>query len=170
MIERKFLTLGYEGLTLDRFIEAVKSAEVSTLVDVRARAQSRKRGFSKNALQAALSAVGIEYVHLKSLGDPKEGRDAARAGRMFDFETIFVAAMKADSALDSLAELIRISNNGPTCLLCYERNPQLCHRSLILSLIANTSVVDQIDILVNEKSIAYKTTRRMPYTHQSVAA
>lgn len=77
-------TIGYEGSSLQDFIATLRAASIRTLIDVRALPISRRPGFAKNALSKALAEAGIDYVHLKGLGDPKEGRDAARAN---DLET-----------------------------------------------------------------------------------
>ena len=68
--------------TPDALIGELKRARVKLLVDVRAVAASRKPGFSKRQLAAALDENGIGYLHLQTLGTPTEGRTAARAGDM----------------------------------------------------------------------------------------
>ena len=77
----RIFTIGYEGATMDDFLSALKQAGVERVIDVRALPLSRRPGFSKTPLQNALAEAGIEYVHLKALGTPAEGRNAARAGR-----------------------------------------------------------------------------------------
>ena len=72
-------TLGYEGTDIDKVVATLQAVGVKVLADVRAVALSRKKGFSKNALRTRLEAEGIAYVHLVELGDPKPGREAARA-------------------------------------------------------------------------------------------
>jgi uncharacterized protein (DUF488 family) len=124
-------TIGYEGTDINRFIKTLKIVGVTTLADVRAIALSRKKGFSKLSLQARLEDEGIAYAHFVELGDPKPGRDAARAGRYEAFHDIYTRHLqRADSriALQSLAGLVE---SEPTCLLCFERDPATCHRSLI---------------------------------------
>ena len=73
-------TIGYEGTDIERFVATLKIVGIKHLADVRAVAVSRKKGFSKSALSARLDAEGIQYFHFIELGDPKPGRDAARAG------------------------------------------------------------------------------------------
>lgn len=125
-------TIGYEGLDQERLLAALKSAGVNTLADVRAVASSRKRGFSKNQLKAALIESGLAYEHLRSLGTPKAGRQAVHAGdaplmRRIYCEEILDTADGA-LALDSLAAL---AARTPTCLLCFERDPKNCHRRIL---------------------------------------
>jgi len=76
------LTIGYERATPSTLVAALRAAGVQTLVDVRALANSRKPGFAKGALSAALQEAGIGYLHLRALGTPAEGRAAVRAGHM----------------------------------------------------------------------------------------
>ena len=84
-VDLQFYTIGYEGADLFDFLATLKHAEVSLLVDIRELPASRRKGFSKNALQENLESVGIQYIHLRDLGDPKEGRLAARTGNFKDF-------------------------------------------------------------------------------------
>lgn len=124
-------TIGYEGATLEDFLATLLAARVSTLIDVRELPISRRRGFAKNALAAALEEVGITYVHLKGLGDPKEGREAARAADMDGFHRIFGAHLRTDVAQADLARAVELVGTGGACLMCYERDPNNCHRKLV---------------------------------------
>jgi uncharacterized protein (DUF488 family) len=74
-------TIGYEDATVQRFQDALRDAGVELLVDVRAVAGSRRPGFAKTKLAANVGEIGIDYLHLRGLGTPAEGRAAARAGR-----------------------------------------------------------------------------------------
>jgi Protein of unknown function, DUF488 len=102
---RDFYTIGYEGSRVEEFVAALRRAGVVTLIDVRDIPLSRKPGFSKSALAANLAAKGIAYVHLRGLGDPKPGREAARAGKYGLFRSIFGRHMTTDVARRDL-ELI----------------------------------------------------------------
>ena len=124
-------TIGYEGAALDDFIATLQAANIQTLIDVRQLPISRRRGFAKNALSAALEAGGIEYVHMKSLGDPKEGREAARAGKFDRFRKIYSAHLKTIEAKKGLAQAAEITAECDSCLMCYERDYQTCHRLLV---------------------------------------
>jgi len=75
---KQLFTIGYEAATLDDLIGRLKAAGVQVVIDVRAIAASRRAGFSKTVLAASLAAENIDYVHLRALGTPKAGRDAAR--------------------------------------------------------------------------------------------
>ena len=125
-------TIGYEGLDSERLIAALRDAQVGTLADVRAVANSRKRGFSKSALRTSLEEAGIGYAHARSLGTPKAGREAARGHDAALMRRIYCEAVldTADGglALDALAGM---AEAAPTCLLCFERDPERCHRRVL---------------------------------------
>lgn len=124
-------TIGYEGTDIYRFVETLKCVGIMILADVRAVALSRKKGFSKSKLRARLEEEGITYTHYVELGDPKPGRDAARAGNYNRFRRIYsrhLAGADPQAAIDGIA---KIAQNTPTCLLCFERDPKVCHRSMI---------------------------------------
>lgn len=85
----KLFTIGYQGATQADVIDRLKAAGVELLVDIRAIAASRRAGFSKTILANSLKAEGVDYVHLRALGTPKAGRDAARQGRVSEMGAIF---------------------------------------------------------------------------------
>ena len=97
-------TIGYEGCTIDGVVGRLRDASIELLIDVRAVAQSRKPGFSKRQLAAALDEAGIGYVHLQGLGTPKAGRLAVRAGHPERMEVIFREHMTSDRARAELAQ------------------------------------------------------------------
>ncbi len=134
-------TIGYEDTVPARLIETLRGAGVTVLVDVRALANSRKPGFAKTALSAALAEAGIEYEHVKALGTPAEGRAAVRAGRPAEMRRIFgqhLAGVEAQAALAGLANRV---GHETMCLLCLEADPSQCHRTLVAEAIAATSGV-----------------------------
>lgn len=124
-------TIGYEGAAPGDFWETLLVSGIKTLIDVRDVPFSRKPGFSKKALGLDAASFGLRYVHLAGLGDPKAGRDAAKAGKHALFSEIFAAHMKTPEATADLAEAVGLSIDSPSCLLCYERNPENCHRSIV---------------------------------------
>src|SRR5207302_5421282 len=79
--KQKLFTIGYEQTPPKAVLDELQHAGVKLLVDVRAIASSRRPGFSKNQLAAGLDERGISYLHLKDLGTPKSGREAARSGK-----------------------------------------------------------------------------------------
>ncbi len=129
------LTIGYEGSSIGQVIETLRAAGAERLLDVRAVAQSRKPGFSKRQLAAALDEAGIAYVHLQGLGTPKAGRDAVRSGHPDRMIPIFEAHMQSDKAQVELAQAKVLTLEKRTCLLCFERDHTTCHRRLVAELI-----------------------------------
>jgi uncharacterized protein (DUF488 family) len=133
-------TIGYEGGTVASLIRALKDAGVELVLDIRAAPVSRKKGFSKNQLAAHLADAGIGYRHLRGLGTPKRGREAARARDVESFERIFLEHMEEPEALLDLGEAIALAKAQPVCLLCLERDPEYCHRSIVGNrMVAETS-------------------------------
>ena len=124
-------TIGYEGSDIDRFITTLQVVGIEHLADVRAVTVSRKKGFSKKQLAARLHEVGISYTHFGELGDPKPGREAARSGRMDEFRQIYGAHLSTPSSQSQLHDLAGQVKLGATVLLCFERNPKECHRSIV---------------------------------------
>jgi len=132
----RIFTIGYEGTTVGEFLAALKGAGVERVIDVRALPLSRRPGFSKSPLRAALEESGIEYFHLKALGTPAEGRAAARAGRHEDLERIYAGQLELPEAMAQSAQMIELAEEKPSALLCFEREPRHCHRTLLLDAIA----------------------------------
>lgn len=129
-------TIGYEGATLERFVSALKAAEIDILLDVRAVPLSRKPGFSKNKLAARLAEDGIGYLGLRRLGTPAEGRAAARKGRILEMQAIFRTQLMTEGAALDMAEAVRVSRNQKVCLLCFEHDAKTCHRLLVAEAMA----------------------------------
>jgi uncharacterized protein (DUF488 family) len=127
----KLATIGYENKTQAVVIEQLKQAGVRTLIDVRAVAASRRAGFSKTLLAASLAEAGIAYVHLRALGTPKAGRDAARAGRTQEMVEIFEGHMAEPEAQLQLAQAGQIASSTKSALLCYEAEACRCHRRIL---------------------------------------
>jgi len=132
----RIFTIGYEGATVGEFLAALRAAGVERVIDVRALPLSRRPGFSKSPLRAALEQAGIDYVHLKALGTPSEGRTAARAGRHQDMARIYAGQLELPEAMAQGAQLLDLAAETPSAVLCMERDPAHCHRTLLLDAIA----------------------------------
>jgi uncharacterized protein (DUF488 family) len=139
----RIFTIGYESSTVAELLAALRQARVERVIDVRAVPNSRRPGFSKNLLRNALAEVGIDYVHLRALGTPADGRAAAREGRMDELERIYAGQLELPEAIAQGAEMLDLAKEKPSALLCYEREPRGCHRTLLLrSLAPNAEVID----------------------------
>jgi uncharacterized protein (DUF488 family) len=158
---RAVFTIGYEGTDITRFVETLVEADVQVLIDVRALPLSRKKGFSKRALGEHLSRGGVRYVHLKGLGDPKPGREAARAGRYEEFRAVYAHHLQSSEATAALSELERISGEATTCLMCFERDPVFCHRLMISEALRGKGQVHHLYATPNGP--AAHITRRDPH-------
>lgn len=133
-----FISIGYEGLTIDALISRLRIHGAVALADVRLNAISRKQGFSKRALSASLSDAGIEYIHLPELGNHRDNRsgyaepgtdegDAARA--------TFSEALATSKAQEGLDRIRQLADTGPVAIFCYEANERNCHREQVLGAI-----------------------------------
>src|ERR1700679_1469236 len=133
---KKLFTIGYEQTPAKSVLDELEQAGVKLLVDVRAVASSRRPGFSKNQLAAGLDERGISYLHLRGLGTPKSGREAARSGNFAALHKIYAAHLKTAQAKEEMDELLAlVKKSGPVCILCYERDHAHCHRQWIAEII-----------------------------------
>ena len=132
----RIFTIGYESATVGEFLAALQSAGVERVIDIRAVPNSRRPGFSKTPLRNALAETGIDYVHLRALGTPADGRAAARAGRQADLERIYANQLELPEAIAQSAQMVDLAREKPSALLCYERDPAGCHRTLLMSAVA----------------------------------
>jgi uncharacterized protein (DUF488 family) len=122
-------TIGYEGAALDDFLITLHQAGVTLLLDIREIPISRRKGFSKSALKQAVETVGLQYLHEKRLGSPKPIRDQLR--RDHDYDLFF---KRFDIYLQTQIDLLRTLATqlpGKVALMCYERDPQICHRRAV---------------------------------------
>jgi uncharacterized protein (DUF488 family) len=123
-------TLGYEGLDINTFVARLQAVGTKTVVDVRELPLSRKRGFSKSSFKQALAAVGIEYHHLPQLGCPKPIRNRYRAdGDWNAYTRSFLSYVATQVA--PVRELVKLVSASPACLVCFEADHTLCHRSFV---------------------------------------
>ena len=118
--------MGYEGRTIDEFVDTLTTAGVSRVVDVRELPLSRKKGFSKTKLSEALGDAGIEYVHLRAAGNPYRDmrKDIERCLRMY--------SGYIDERPEVIEELTTLTGQRKTALLCFEADPECCHRSILV--------------------------------------
>ena len=141
-------TIGYEQAKPAAVLNELKRAKIELLVDTRAVAASRRPGFSKRQLAAALDEAGIGYLHLQKLGTPAEGRAAARSGDTDGLWKIYDKHIKQAEPQEELAELVQLIKSGRRiALLCYCRDPKACHRSRIVANIEKRTRVKVEDLI-----------------------
>jgi len=163
-------TIGYERASLVDFIATLQLSGIEILVDIRDRAQSRRAGFSKSALSDALRSVGISYVHMRELGDPKEGRDAARRGDFDEFRAIFAGVLEKKEAIEALAKLEELASANEVCLMCFERDQTTCHRKIVADRLEGKLGHKSRHLGVREGAGKRAAVRRVHDTHQGAAA
>jgi uncharacterized protein (DUF488 family) len=123
-------TIGYEGRHLADVTCALAAHGIDVVLDVRERAWSRKPGFSKAQLCRALADHGIAYHHEPRLGSPKPLRDTYRAtGDLAAFIAGFREYLSGQDR--TLREYAAVMRGDRVCLLCFEREAELCHRSVV---------------------------------------
>ncbi len=128
---KTIFTIGYEGTDIERFVRTLVAVGINAVADVRAVPLSRKKGFSKNSLREKLAEAGIQYIPMQALGDPKPGREAAKAGDYETFRTIYTAHIDQPEVLSAVADLAAEARDMNVCLLCFERDPKTCHRMIV---------------------------------------
>jgi uncharacterized protein (DUF488 family) len=135
MTARTLYTIGYEKALLRDVLATLTASGVATLLDVRDRPLSRRPGFSKRQLAAAVEDAGMRYIHLLALGTPPEGRLANRRRKWDRFWAIVEEKLARPDAELELHEAAEIAAAGPSCLLCYEADWRICHRRRIVEIL-----------------------------------
>lgn len=127
----QLFTIGYEGLSQGGFLKWLQSFDINVVADVRELPLSRKKGFSKNGLSDFLSKQDIQYLSYRELGVPKDRRDQLKASG--DYESFFRLIRKSISGkTEQLDNICRMIHEGKkVALLCYEKDPQKCHRKIV---------------------------------------
>ena len=124
-------TIGYEKLDQKQFIAHLSYHGVDIVADIRKLPVSRKRGFSKTVLGETLKHKGIDYLNYQALGAPKELRDELYKSGNYDrffrkYENNIL------EKTDHLADILSLINRGRNvALLCFERDPKICHRKIV---------------------------------------
>lgn len=129
-------TIGYEKTGAADFVAALKAARVELVLDIRELPNSRRAGFSKNILAGHLDAAGIGYQHLKALGTPKAGRDAAKRGDITAMHAIFEQKLAAPESQLALREAADLAKQKRVCLMCLEHDWRGCHRAIVAERLA----------------------------------
>lgn len=129
------LWVGSVGYELHRdylaFARHVQAAGVERLIDVRELPISRRRGYAKTALGQAMADVGVEYVHIRALGNPKPYRDLYKSGRVEEGRRCYEKHLLSEQrgALEGLVPLLREKRSA---LMCVEHDAATCHRTVIV--------------------------------------
>ena len=137
------LTIGYQNRTVDDLVDTLRAAEVKALVDVRLTPLSRKPGLSKNGLATRLREVGIDYLHLPALGNPRDNRDAYRRG---DEAAVakYRDVLRTPEGQAALDQLVRLATQKRVALMCFEHDAAECHRSMVADALMRAETISQV--------------------------
>jgi uncharacterized protein (DUF488 family) len=130
-------SIGYEKAAWPDFVATLRAAGVARVLDVRDLPLSRRPGFSKRQLAAGLAEAGIGYTHLRALGTPSEGREANRKRQWPRFWEIVETRLASPEAGFDLRRAAALATEAPSCLLCYEADPCICHRLRVGEILAS---------------------------------
>jgi len=131
MAINEVFTIGYEGREIDDFIDRLKKYRITRLIDVREIPLSRKKGFSKTELRKRVESAKIEYFHFRSLGSPSNIRHRLKIDH--NYERFFKAyGIYLENNNAAISEAYDLMQNGLTCIMCFERFPEKCHRSTVV--------------------------------------
>ncbi|MFI1967235.1 DUF488 family protein [Streptomyces pathocidini] len=132
---------GYEGRDIDSFVASLLDSRIDVVADVRLTPISRKKGFSKTRLGEALAEAGIEYTHLRGLGNPKDNREPFWDGRLDVGRARFRGVLRSDEAQSDLDRLAEQARQSRVAVLCFEKDESRCHRQVVLETVRERAVV-----------------------------
>lgn len=142
----RVLSVGYEGSTIDGFVEQLLQNRVEVVVDVRLNAVSRRPGFSKTKLAARLASEGVQYVHEPTLGNPPENRAGFSNGELETARSNMTTYLE-QSGQEALARIVElVAQRRNVAVMCVERSHTGCHRSVIIE--ALEEVIPDLDVTV----------------------
>jgi len=129
--EQVLFTIGYEGKSIELFMNTLIKNDVRLLCDVRKNPLSRKLGFSKAKLAHISEMVGIRYVHIPELGINSDKR--AVLDTVEDYQNLFEDYAKTLYELSIPLENVYslLCENKRIALVCYEKEPHMCHRHVV---------------------------------------
>jgi uncharacterized protein (DUF488 family) len=150
-------TIGYEGAAIEDLIATLTNAGVTRVLDIRDQPYSQRGEFSTDELRAALAEYGIAYTHIRALGNPPAGREAARAGHAAAFREIFGGHLDGPVGRAGLELALDLAARETVCLLCLEKSPVHCHRSMVAA---------RLNALSGQAIVNLRVDRRMAHPSQ----
>ena len=141
-------TVGYEGVSIENFIRKLCENSIYRIIDVRRNPISRKPGFSKAALLARLQESGIDYVHIPELGIDSSLRRSLQTDD--DYSALFThyEERMLPNVTDKIEETIALLEEKPSALLCFEEDPQHCHRTCLAHYIARETDLTEVPLRI----------------------
>ncbi|MDT0395085.1 DUF488 family protein, N3 subclade [Streptomyces edwardsiae] len=137
---------GYEGRDIDSFVASLLDSRIDVVADVRLTPISRKKGFSKTRLGEALAEAGIEYTHLRGLGNPKDNRAPFWDGRLNVGRARFRGVLRSEEAQSDLDRLAEHARQSRVAVLCFEKDESRCHRQIVLETVRKRASVPVIPL------------------------
>jgi uncharacterized protein (DUF488 family) len=132
--ETGFISIGYQGISVDRFIGLLIDQKVQTVVDLRRNPSSMRYSFSRKRLRENLSRFNIDYVHIPELGIASEER--TNLTTLEDYQALFGRYEKELGEENPLVkEIVLMGQEGKIAMMCYENDPNFCHRSVVSDMI-----------------------------------
>jgi uncharacterized protein (DUF488 family) len=144
-------TIGYEGAAIEDLIAALQRAGVTRLLDIRCSPYSKRAEFSTDELRDALRSYGIAYTHIRELGNPPAGREAARAGHAAAFREIFSAHLDSPDGQQGLTKALSLAAEESVCLLCLEKAANHCHRAMVAARLKALSGHEIVNLQAHRK-------------------
>ena len=144
--EQVLFTIGYEGKSIEAFINTLIQNDIRLLCDVRKNPLSRKFGFSKRKLEHITETIGIKYIHIPELGIDSDKRSSLIT--MKDYQCLF---SEYEKTLPNYKQQLKwlyslLCDNVRISLMCYEKDPVMCHRHVIRDCLTNTHKIRNQDI------------------------
>jgi len=139
-------TIGYEGKSIEAFINTLIQNDIRLLCDVRKNPLSRKFGFSKGKLKHISETIGIKYMHIPDLGIESDKRNSLDTAE--DYQYLFREYAKELPNLKPQLEYLYslLCSNVRIALVCYEREPGMCHRHVIRDYLTSTYEIRNVDL------------------------
>jgi uncharacterized protein (DUF488 family) len=125
-------TIGYEGISLEEYLNRLIRNDIKLLVDVRCNPLSMKYGFSKRQLERYCNSLGIEYIHFPEVGIESEQRQALNT--QSDYDQLFAVYRKntLPKTMDTQLKILNLLKiNKRIALTCFESNICQCHRKYL---------------------------------------
>lgn len=139
-------TIGYEGRSVEAFINELIQNDIHLLCDVRRNPLSRKFGFSKSKLEHIIKNVGIEYCHIPELGIESEKRVSLNS--IQDYELLFQEYAATLPQKCKYINMIKefLKEKERVALMCYEKEAYMCHRHVIRDYLVKEYEVRSTDL------------------------
>ncbi len=141
--EPAFFTIGYEGVSLETYLNKLIINDVRLLCDVRKNSLSMKYGFSKSQLKNACQSIGIDFIHIPQLGIDSNKRTDLKT--INDYNKLFDEYERTTLVEnhDFLIQLSRLALKFKRiAITCFEKEPCMCHRSRVANSLKNLPAWD----------------------------